>query len=150
MRIVIEIDQSDTGAESGTRSPTASVRVVGAAAQAPESAPAPSFPEAPPTVPGADPMSTDAGAAATLAPAIAGEVAVELLARAAALNALDAGPAPGYTVGSPVRTVGTVVTEADSSVGVLALHNEPSSSFPSSGLEAVHEGGATNAGPAPM
>ena len=147
MRIVIEIDQTDSGAESGARSSTATVHVAGADAKAPASAPATTLAEAPATAPSVDPMSTDAGAAASLTPDIASELPAGLLARAAALNALEAGPAPDLAVDLAVVTV---VTEADSPRGVSALGGEWAFAVPPSNLEeAVYEGGVTNAGSAP-
>lgn len=146
MRIVIEIDQTDSGAESGARSSTATVYVAGANANAPASAPATTA-EAPATASSVDPMSTDAGAAAPLTPDIASELPAGLLARAAALNALEAGPAPDLAVDLAVVTV---VTEADSPRGVSALGGEWAFAVPPSNLEeAVYEGGVTNAGSAP-
>jgi len=146
MRIVIEIDQTDSGAESGARSSTATVYVAGANANAPASAPATTA-EAPATASSVDPMSTDAGAAAPLTPDIASELPAGLLARAAALNALEAGPAPDFAVDLAVVTV---VTEADSPRGVSALGGEWAFAVPPSNLEeAVYEGGVTNAGSAP-
>ena len=146
MRIVIEIDQTDSGAESGARSSTATVYVAGANANAPASAPATTA-EAPATASSVDPMSTDAGAAAPLTPDIASELPAGLLARAAALNALEAGPAPDLAVDLAVVTV---VTEADSPRGVSALGGERACGVPPSNLqEAVYEGGVTNAGSAP-
>lgn len=144
MRIVIEIDP--TGAESGARSPTASIRVECEVAPAPESARPANLAEARASAASADPMSTDAGAATSLSSVFAEEVPEESLARSAALNALDAGAAPDLVAGLPRHTT---VTEADSPLAVLGLGGEPAYGLSSSSLEAVHDGGVTDAGPAP-
>lgn len=143
MRIVIEIDRTDTGVEAGPQSPAPSVRIEGAFALAPEPMPGVNLRETPPAAPAANPMSVNAGMAES--PAISSEAPAELLARAAALNALNAGLAPGFVAGSLVRTA---VTEADSPQGVSTPGGADSNLSPCS-LEAVYDGGITNAGPAP-
>lgn len=145
MRIVIEIDRTDTGVVAGPQSLAPSVRIEGAFAPAPEPVPGGNLGETPPAAPAANPMSVDAGMAESLAPAISSEAPAELLARAAALNALNAGLAPGFVAGSLVRTA---VTEADSPQGVSTPSGADSNLSPCS-LEAVYDGGITNAGPAP-
>jgi hypothetical protein len=79
------------------------------------------------------PMGNDAGMAATLSPDAVPAAPPEPLALAASLNAQNAGPAPGLL--SPAPIVRSLVTEADTPQ--------------TCSREAMHEGGITNAGPAP-
>jgi hypothetical protein len=128
MRIVIDIDPTGTG---GTEAPH-STAVINLA-------------DFEPGTLGAGPMSDDAGVAG--APALTGdaELPADLLARATALNAQNAGPAPGFSVPSPIRTA---VTQADSSSVVSVLDDETAALSPCS-LPTMQEGCVTNGGPAP-
>jgi hypothetical protein len=146
MRIVIEIDRNDTGVEASPGSAPPRIRVEEGVARAPESLPAETLASAVPAARSAEPAGTNAGAAPSPETSTPVEAPAELLARAATLNALNAGPAPGLVVGSPA---GTEVTESDIPVGVLHLGGGASPPL-QSGLEEVREGGITDAGAAPM
>jgi hypothetical protein len=128
MRIVIDIDPTGTGGTEASHS----TAVINLAAVEPSPL-------------GAGPMSDDAGVAG--APALAGdaELPADLLARATALNAQNAGPAPGFAAPSPIQTA---VTEADSSSVVSVLDGETAVLSPCS-LPAMQEGCVTNGGAAP-
>jgi hypothetical protein len=146
MRIVIEIDHPAVIPEADSQLQAPIVYVVGAAA--PESA-APTGPVVKPaaTTGAEDPMSMNAGGAYSIEVAEgAANVPPELLARAASLSALSAGPpVPGFTADAPARTS---VTQEDSSESLLT-HAGEDSFIPACSLEAVHDGGITSAGPAP-
>lgn len=88
-----------------------------------------------------------AGVAVSLESASVPEASGELLARAAALNAQNAGPAPRLAAPTAIRNA--LVTLADSPTSPSALGAEARPS-PTGGREGMHDGGITNAGPAPQ
>lgn len=134
MRIVIEIDPTDTGNEAGPQVPTLHASTENEVASSP---------------PDTDSMVSDAGKASSFAAEAsitAPEAPPELLAQAEVLNALDAGPAPGLTAPSPLRRL--EVTQADSHPGVAELRSAPVTPSPCGGAS-LQEGRVINAGPAP-
>jgi hypothetical protein len=86
----------------------------------------------------------DAAAETPLAAPIP-EASAELLARGAALNALNAGPAPGLIAPSKQQTA---ALQAESPADVAEWARE-SDAPPPCGALVMQEGGITNAGPAP-
>lgn len=88
-----------------------------------------------------------AGVAVGIEPASVPEASAELLARAAVLNAQNAGPAPAFPAPPAIR--GALVTRADSPTAAPALGAEAMPSL-TCGRDGLHEGGITNAGPAPQ
>jgi hypothetical protein len=130
MRIVIEIDQSSFGTETGSLPPAANLRIEGAPASP------------------AEPVSTaaaiDAGSAVSVDVQAASEVPADLLARAAALGALNAGPAPGLAEGASDLNAAMVALGGTSGI---SLRDEPAR-FPQCNLARAHDQGVTSAGPA--
>ena len=143
MRIVIEIDPPGPVGEGAPLVPM-TVGGTGGTEASPSTA-AINLADVRAGIIGADPMSHDAGVAASLPAAVTAEPPNELLARAAELNANDAGPAPGFTTPSLARTE---ATQADSTAVVSVLGNDASPLSPCS-LSTMQEGGITNGGHAP-
>jgi hypothetical protein len=92
----------------------------------------------------ADPMSSNAGMAASLAPGALSEPPAAVLVQAAGRDAHNAGPAPGFADPGPVRTE---VTQADDSPAATLLEDE-STTLSTCRLAATQEGGISDGGPA--